>query len=246
MDAGIILLIVIGSLLLGQVVAKAIFAYREQCQWETARRLKEAEVKQQELAARQEKIAATQAELYNLADHLWETGKYIPFFDTVISSNHLLRMLNKKEGESRSPFLNQPLTCANGHKYLLGEFKYIHHTDVNTVVNRVFSGMMMTGGQGSHISGVSSVPVPNTSTTHFYEFGCPLCKTRQYKMDDPSLDKHMQKCIICPQCGGFWLMDLGDCPNCNLGVKMNKLVKEQCTTVSVETLLGTFHTTKKR
>lgn len=226
MGAGTIFLFVIGSLLLGQLVSKAIFEIREWYQ-------KEAEVKQQELAARQEKIATTQAELYNLADHLWETGKYIPFFDTVISSNHLLRMLNKKEGEQCSPFLSQPLACANGHKYLLGEFRYIFQTDVNTDVQyqnvaSLNNGMIVAGGQSAYVRGVTntSVPVSITYTTHVCKFGCPSCKTSLYKMDDDHLQEQMQRYAVCPQCGGLWLTDLGACPNCNLGIEMNKLVFE--------------------
>lgn len=227
---GTVLLILLVSVLVVVFSAKAVIAYREKVERDeqnNALRLALYNQKQRE-------IADTQAELYNLADHLWETGKYIPFFDTNILSNHLLRILKKKEGGQYSPFLSQPLTCANGHKYLLGEFRYIFLTDVNTNVqyqNVTYrnSGMIMAGGQSAYVGGVTnqSVPVPITSTTHVLKFGCPACKTALYKMDDDHLQEQMQRSAICPQCGGFWLTDLGACPNCNLGAEVNKLVEEQ-------------------
>ncbi len=203
---GTVLVILMVSILVVGGGTKIVFAYRERhqgCSTVELTQLKDAiEVKQKKIEASQEDIKVRQVELYDIALNLWETGKYIPFFDTAISSNLLLIILNKKEGEQYSPFLNRHVTCANGHKYRLHEFRYI-----GEVAN-------------------ANAPLPAIFATHVSKFGCPECRTSLYKMD--RYDQRLMFVVVphyehCSQCGGLWLTDETFCPNCNLGIMMNTL-----------------------
>jgi len=120
----------------------------------------------------------------------------------------------------KSTLRDETVECANGHKYLLREFVFLHSTDITTQLVRMDGQTSRIGAvydfQGNHVNtystGHQSVPVPVVSNENHWQFGCPSCRSSLFEFADRTLSK-MKYCF---DCNGLISTQYKECPFCQI------------------------------